>query len=449
MLRLVPRLAHPDPCITEIAQTGSFDVTTNKVHEHRTGVMPYLAAAAAGFSYRLPSLFVSLSLVAALALLPVWVSAVRKFRLARLLSAIGVSAVFYGASLTFFDTMRGQSLPLLRSETFQMLAFVLGVGMLLWSRTLIGSSRVVLMFGLGAIGNLFLIPLNPVNPWKYDIALPVVIAALGLASVAASRTLEIATLLVVGGVSAVSDSRSMTSFVGLAAFVVILQWALRSPGRKAKPWLALASLAALGYSAYSLLQTLFLEGALGEAAQQRSEAQLDASGSLIAGGRPELGAGLALIRRQPWGFGSGTVPTPGDVLVAKSGMSALNYDPNNGYVEKFMFGDHFEVHSVLGDVWIRFGLLGAAFALIALAVGIYTFATKASTGSAPAILVFLVILGAWDTFFSPLATSYRNLSLLIAISLAPVIAAQRPRWERGRSRTMSTHPSEISVRRRP
>ena len=40
-------------------------------------------------------------------------------------------------------------------------------------------------------------------------------------------------------------------------------------------------------------------------------------------------------------------------------MSALNYDPNNGYVEQYLFGQGYEVHSVLGDLWIHFGVAGA------------------------------------------------------------------------------------------
>lgn len=385
------------------------------------GLLPCAAAAAAAMTGR-PAFSISLCLLAAVVLTPVWLGSVSRYRGAVALVGVGLLAVGWGLALTFLDDSRGSDDSLLRSETFTVLGFVGAIGVLLWARALLGIARTALCFGLGGLLNLGVIGLHPDNPWKYDLAVPAAILLLGAAWTLRSRLAELVALALVAGISAVSDSRSMTSFLALTAAVVVWQLRPVARGNRARPWLSLASLAIFGVAAYSLLQTLFLEGALGPAAQQRSEAQLDATGSLITGGRPELGAALALISRQPWGYGSGTVPTSSDVWAAKNGMSELNYDPNNGYVETFMFGGHFEVHSVLGDMWVRFGPPGALFLVLVVAWGIYSLARSISLTSASAVAVLLGILGAWDAFFSPLATSYRTLALLFALTALPAVA---------------------------
>ena len=96
-------------------------------------------------------------------------------------------------------------------------------------------------------------------------------------------------------------------------------------------------MAALGLAVYYLGTTLLVDGYLGEAAQAKSVAQIDAAGSLIAGGRPELAATLALLGADFRGFGLGAIANYHDVLVAKTGMASINYDPNNGYVERYLF----------------------------------------------------------------------------------------------------------------
>src|SRR3712207_9122030 len=42
----------------------------------------------------------------------------------------------------------------------------------------------------------------------------------------------------------------------------------------------------------------------------------------------------------------------------KAGMAQIGYQPNNGYVETYMFGGQFKLHSVIGDAWAYFGVAG-------------------------------------------------------------------------------------------
>lgn len=386
-----------------------------------TAVPAALAAAAAAVRFQFgPGL--SICLVVALALAPVWAGVLREYRYARALLAIALVAVVWGAVATLLDDTRGMSLTLLIAQSSQLLSLVGGAGLLLWARSTIGVGWTITAFGAGSLVNVALTGGNPVNLWKYSIAIPVILIALGLAMQWRSRLLPIALLGGFAGISALSDSRSMTSFLLLAAAALLWQASAPAADGRARPWQTLLWLSVAGAAAYSLLQSLILDGVLGEAAAQRSEAQIDASGSLITGGRPELGAATALIAARPLGYGSGTVPVSSDVWLAKSGMETLGYDPNNGYVERFMFGGHYEVHSVLGDLWLRFGPPGAAVVVLIVVVGIAGAASRLSTRAASAALVLLVLLGTWDALFSPMLTSYRTLALLFAVAAVPTVA---------------------------
>lgn len=96
-------------------------------------------------------------------------------------------------------------------------------------------------------------------------------------------------------------------------------------------------------------------------------------------------------------------------------MSVLGYDPNNGYVERYMFGTQFEVHSVLGDVWIRFGLPAAVFMLLLLAMSASGVIGALAVRQVQGVVVYLFLLGAWNIFFSPALPSYPFLALLVAL----------------------------------
>lgn len=384
-----------------------------------TAIIAAVGAAAAAMRYQFgPGL--SLCLVVAISLAPVWLGVLKQYRGARLLIALAVAAAVWGAVLTVADQDRPSSTSLLISSTSQLLSLVGGAGLLLWSRTVLGIPWTVVAFGAGALGNVALTGGNPANLWKYSLAVPVALIVLGLSMLTGSRVAPIIALVVFAGISAVSDSRSMTSFMLMAVAALIWQASAPTAGSRPRPWQTLLWLSAAALGASMLLQALILEGVLGEAAAQRSQAQIDRSGSLITGGRPELGAALALIHARPLGYGSGTVPVSSDVWIAKTGMHELGYNPNNGYVDVFMFGGHYEVHSVTGDLWVWFGPLGAALVALIVATGAAGTATRLSMRAASGVLVLLTLLGTWDALFSPMLTSYRTLALLFAVAALPV-----------------------------
>lgn len=390
------------------------------VRDHLTAVVaPVLAAFAVAIRYQFAN-GVTVGLLVALALAPVWVSYLPRYRGMILMLSLGPVAVASAALISTFDTLRHTSSRLMLQETLELLWMFGIIGTLLWVRSCVGTNVMALAYGVGAAASVFLGGGNPTNLWKYSLSVPVTIVILALTRERRnSRALEMLALALLGVGSLVSDSRSFAALLILTAVTVIWQMRPRSGALRLRSWTTLAALAIFTLGAYELLQALILDGLLGDAAQTRSQAQLDASGSLIAGGRPELGAALALIAAQWWGYGSGTLPTSTDVSVAKTGMSDLNYDPNNGYVEVYMFGGHFEVHSVLGDLWIRFGLAGAVLAVAMALHGLLAVARKASLRAASALEVFVVLLMLWNTLFSPFTSSFRLAAVAVALLASP------------------------------
>lgn len=176
---------------------------------------------------------------------------------------------------------------------------------------------------------------------------------------------------------------------------------------------------ALGAGVYFLGSTLLVDGFLGQAAQQRSVQQIDQAGSLLLGGRPELAATWALIQDRPFGFGPGVSVNATDLDVAKSGMLNINYDPNNGYVEKFMFGDGIELHSSAGDLWADFGVAGLCLALFIIILTFRGLALLVASRKASGLALLVGIFSVWSLFFGPFYSTAPLFTLLMGLMLIP------------------------------
>ena len=67
----------------------------------------------------------------------------------------------------------------------------------------------------------------------------------------------------------------------------------------------------------------------------------------------------------------------------------VNYDPNNGYVENWMFGHGYALHSTFGDLWAQYGLLGLVFVAFILGLVVGWLASGIGHGPRAAALFFL------------------------------------------------------------
>lgn len=357
--------------------------------------------------------------VLAIGLAPVWLPVVRRYASARSLMVVGLLAVPFGALLTIEASAdHVTSVGAFVNAAAWMVGLVASLGFLLWAREQVGVAAVAVVFGIGLLlsvdptTNLF-----PSNPWKFGFAVPVTVLALALAHWSGRRRLELVLAALFTGVCLLTDARS--SFGILLLTTTLMAWQLRptTPGRKGSAMRAFLGFATVLVSVYYLGQALLLGGAFGATTQARTAAQLDQSGFLLVGGRPELLGALALIRDDPLGPGAGTLPNFHEVVVAKEGMAQIGYDPENGYVENWMFGDGYALHSMFGDLWAQWGLAGLVFTGLVLFVTLRRLAQAVSAGTASAVVLFLSCLTLWNVVFAPWYSGLRLLELLLALTL--------------------------------
>jgi hypothetical protein len=363
----------------------------------------------------------------ALVLLPLWASAVRGSRWIVWMTVLTAVAAVSSIWLTVWHSdSRTVSTAGLLESVFVVLGLGCGIGATLWARGRASVAVVGTMFGIG-----LLLGINPDgesfadSPWRFGFSLPVTVLVLALATRWRKRWVDVLAVLALAGFSAVSGGRSTSAILLMVALLVLWQ----SWGRPASSRLAalrtLMLFGMLAFATYLSVQSAILEGALGESAQERTELQLSTSGTLITGGRPEIGATLALMTETPGGFGGGSLPSMTDVLVAKSGMAALGYEPNNGYVENYMFGSGFELHSVIGDLWAWSGVPGLALAAVLLIFLVVRTAVLTTQRAASALILFLGVKSIWNLLFAPLESALTVLVLAVAL-MAPLVLQKAP-----------------------
>lgn len=389
------------------------------MHRRSEAVQRIFAVVAVFFVFARVDLHVvhlNVGLIAAVALAPVWMGVLPRFVGARLLVLLTLLSLASGGLLIALSPQRGISVGPMLDTVFGLVGFAGSVCVVLWARTLVPAPIIAVTIGFAMLATVSATSgLYAENPWKFGFSTPVTVVVLGLAWWLRSWWVEFACLAILALISASTDSRSNFGFLVLAAALLVWQFRSRGPVRASQSWVpSVVVLAALAYAIYEGAQSLILNGYLGQATQVRSEAQLDASGSLLLGGRPELAATVALMKHFPGGFGIGVLPSSDQINVAKSAMASINYDPNNGYVERFMFGTHFELHSVIGDMWAQFGLVGLATAIFIMLVGVRGAAIELRSGAASALVLYLTIQMCWGMLFSPFGTA-ASMALLLGL----------------------------------
>lgn len=359
--------------------------------------------------------------VAALLLCPIWISHIRRYRYGPALFILGGLTYLGGLLLTLSagSQHRYYSSSSVMHDTGLWIGSLAAIGVILWARSIMSLAPLGVAYGVGMLVGNILNPdqLAPGNPWKFIYSIPVAIIALAVVSRPGRRAASLVVLLVLAATSALLDSRSFFGALLLAA--ILVGWQLRPrSGYRSLAWgWTLVLLCGLGAAVYELATSLMLDGYFGAETQQRTQLQVQTAGSLILGGRPELAASIALFRHAPLGFGLGVSPNIFDVMAAKAGMIEINYDPENGYVDKYMFGSGVEVHSIVGDLWAMFGL-GGLVATVALALlYIRGLSEPMSSRSGNGLLILLVCDGLWNVLFGPFYSSVPTLVLALGLAL--------------------------------
>ena len=360
----------------------------------------------------------------AVLLLPVSVPVLRQFRGARLVVGVGILTTIWGYILSRYARFSNVVIPsLTNSSVALLLGIVVSVMVILWARTVISVPAIGIAYSIGMALGATVFRLNHVNPWKFSYGLPCAILFLSLSRVRSGKgstrraVVEIGILFLLAVVSAAFDSRSYAATFVLAA--LLLLWQLRSGkgGFRRSPLMTLGLMSCIGVTVYYLGTTLLVDGYLGAQAQARTISQIEMSGSVIVGGRPELQATLALFAHRPMGFGFGVRASPNEILVAKQGLGSIHYAPNNGYVDRYMFGDQIELHSVVGDLWAGAGIMGIVFALVLAGTILFNMASRISERRATGLILLLGLWNLWNLLFSPILSSSSTLILAVGLIL--------------------------------
>ena len=362
--------------------------------------------------------------LAAAALTPLWLPTLGRYRGALTLVLVGLVALGSGIWLSALAAPTHViALGELAGNSAGLVGVLCSFGFLLWARGVLPDSWVALWFGLGLLAGVTTDNERFFdNPWRFGFSFALTVVALAVAHILNRRWFDLLAVLGLTALSMATDARS--SFAILLLTAILVAWQMRPTSRlrsmRARSGAGVVvAIGVLAVIVYNLGQAAIVAGLFGEATRLRTVDQLNTAGSLILGGRPELAATASLMAHQPYGFGAGTLLNPTDVLAAKTGMASINYAPDNGYVENYMFGGNIELHSVLGDLWARFGIPGFVLALIILFLVLRGVGAAVSANRASGVLLFLVVNTVWVFFFGPLYTAARLLILVLALAMIP------------------------------
>jgi capsular polysaccharide biosynthesis protein len=372
----------------------------------------------------------TLAFVVALLLLPVWVGSLAAYRGARALALLVLLALATGGLLAARSSVdRGFAAHEALSTSLLVLGAVGLVGLIAWSRTMLPLWAIGAVFGLGMLTHAVLSAGGTGNPYKFGYSLPVTIIVLSLLSRRPRPARTVTALVLLGLADIAADARSAFAFCLLAGALVLWQARPVIPGRRASALQTIGLLAFLATGAYFALSELLTSGVLGAGVQARTTAQIDQSGSLLLGGRPEWTATWALMQQHPWGFGLGTVPSATDLATAKAGLAAAHIPTINGYLENYLLNGRFELHSIVADLWTNLGPLGLATGLFLGFLGVRGLAQGLSDRQAAPLLCFLALRSIWVLAFGPLPSNLLEVALTVglALVLVPPRAAEASR----------------------
>ena len=215
------------------------------------------------------------------------------------------------------------------------------------------------------------------------------------------------------------DARSYFGMCVLAAMLSLWQIRSRAGTGALSRWFPAILIAGSAAAVYFLASALLTSGYFGLELQERSVTQIETTGSLIAGGRPEWSATRELMRTNPEGYGIGVVPTWEDLMIGKKGLASINVD-TGGYAAHFMFGGEFRLHSVIADLWVGYGLVGLALGFTMAWSIVRSLSSSITDRQAATSVIFACTLALWYLFFGPLYSNWLEVCLAVGLVLIPV-----------------------------
>lgn len=354
----------------------------------------------------------------AVLLAPVWVPSLRRFTLAGTTLVLAAVAWAWGLVLSDQSAIDHTINSFARQETLgRYVTGIAGLGVIAWARTVLPLHRVLFVYGSSAvIGEVLVGNLS----WKYGLALPTSVAVLTVVESRWGRWMAAGAAIALGIAGVLDDGRSFLGFCALAA--VITLWQARPTTGFSGRWTPAVLLIVAASAFYLLATSLMTAGYLGDEVQERSQLQIERSGNLLVGGRPEWTATWELMRLNPSGFGPGVVPNWEEIRAARRGLHSVNVELEQNRLT-YMFGEQFRLHSISADLWASFGVPGAALAAVLLTVLVRGLSFAVSERAAPAAVTLLVAYALWQLLFGPYYTHWPTVCAAIGAVLTARAAA--------------------------
>jgi hypothetical protein len=362
---------------------------------------------------------VSLAAVTAAVLLPVWGPAILAHRVARHVVVLAGLCCASAVVLAAVSSRSHAVDPVVAVTTMTTwLSPLLAAGALVWCAERIGVVAAVVTSTAGTVLSwLLTAPSADANPWKYALAVPVTIlvtAALHRRPGAAAAVLP-----AVCGLSLVFAYRSHAALCVVVLVVALLRHRLRALVASARLSALLSVVVLTGIVVLvSVLGTAAaLDGRLGEAIRQRTADQVATGGTLIEGGRPEWNGTVGLMRLHPMGYGPGVVPLEEDAAALKAGLRRVAVGVDGRYVNRYMLGGRFKLHSVVADLWSAFGVAGLALGLYLS--GWFTARLLQDDGGGVRLLRdYLCLQALWFLWFGPILSNWPDVCAALAVLVA-------------------------------
>lgn len=402
------------------SRTGGHPRAAGRPAPLATRLVAGVAVAAVGFTHPLPMTLTG-GVIAAGALLPLWLPLVRRYRgLPALMTLTGIGLLFGVLLAWSYADDHGFAPHEAGVRVSLVLGAVCGVAVLLWAREVLSVSAIGICFGVAMLATELVQMSGPENIWKFQLSSPLMVIGLALAARWGRPLPTVALLGVLGLTNVVNDARSAFAFCALAACLVLWQARPRRAGATGggNKLIALALLGLLVSAGYWLLTQLILAGGLGDELQQRTATQIAQTGSLILGGRPEWTVTWALMQIHPFGFGLGIVPDGTDVAVAQAGIATTNIPTAEAYVRNQLLGDGVQLHSILADLWAALGPAGLLLGLVMAGLIVVGFTERFGRREASGLVCLLVPMALWNLPFGPLASNMDTLILALGLLLA-------------------------------
>ena len=170
--------------------------------------------------------------------------------------------------------------------------------------------------------------------------------------------------------------------------------------------------------------------------------QTDTSGSVLSGGRPEWAATTASSCCSTLtGYGVGVKPNWSDLQAAKQGLDTINVDLEP-HREQYMFGVVFNLHSIASDLWVGYGWIGVALAIVICLALVRSLSFQLAARTAPTSVILLAMLGVWFMLFGPFYSNWLEVCVSLGLVLVRRPVAAERRSDRG------TMPARARLTRR-